>query len=151
MYRPAPIGLIILLWIVAEYVAFLYIVSLVGLSGALLIGIATFLIGINAIRRLGGAALANVRQQMNRDRVSANVGLGAIIQSFGAILLIIPGFMSDLVGLALLAPSLGQWLMTYSDRAGIGSSPQNKHQTRPDIIDLDASHWRRVEEKSDQK
>ena len=151
MYRPAPIAFIILCWIIAEYVAFLYIVSLVGLSGALLIGVATFLIGLNAIKRLGGAALANLRQQMNRDKVSANVGLGEVIQSFGALLLIIPGFMSDLVGLALLTPSLGQWLLTYSDRNSFARTAESKGQNQPDIIDLDASHWRRVDEKLDQK
>jgi len=142
MYRPAPVGMILILWLIGEYIAFAYVVSLIGLSGALLIGILTFLIGIHTLKGLGLSALSNLRQRVGQTDQRNATGVEPIIHSIGALLLIIPGFLSDLIGLALLAPSLRGWIVTSQTRPLSNARPN----ANPDIIDLDESSWRRIDE-----
>ena len=142
MYRPAPIGMILILWFIGEYIAFAYVVSLIGLSGALLIGILTFLVGINTLRQLGLSALSQIRQQVNQTEIRSTTGAEPVLHSIGALLLIIPGFLSDMIGLALLAPSLRGWLVSSQKQPLSGTRPK----ANPDIIDLDESSWRRIDD-----
>ena len=141
MYRPAPIGLLLILWFIGEYIAFIYIISLIGLSGALLIGIASFLIGINTLRHLGLAAFSRMRQNAH----PSEKGLDSTIHAVGALLLIIPGFLSDVIGLTLLAPSL-RGLVATAFKKPLSKTRANRN---PDIIDLDESDWRHIDEGQD--
>ena len=138
MIRPAPIGMLLILWFIGEYIAFTYVISLIGLGGALLIGIATFLLGINSLRHIGLTAFSRLRQQASPSRTR----MEPVVHSVGAILLIVPGFLSDLIGLALLAHSLRNWIVTTGTHAPSGRRPSPD----PEIIDLDEADWRHIDE-----
>ena len=138
MIRPAPIGMLLILWFIGEYIAFTYVISVIGLGGAVLVGVATFLLGINSLRHIGLTAFSRIRQQANPSRT----GMEPVIHSVGAILLIVPGFLSDLIGLALLAPSLRSWIATRGAYTPSGRRPNPD----PNIIDLDESDWRHIDE-----
>ena len=47
MRRPGPLALALLIWFVSEYMALAYVVSKVGVFGALLLGIATSVLGVH--------------------------------------------------------------------------------------------------------
>jgi UPF0716 protein FxsA len=103
------------LWLGAELVAFAAVVHLIGFAGAILICILTSLAGLSTLRRAGLSAILRLRQAV-AGRTSEQRGssreavLDATLAGLGAVLLILPGFVSDLVGLALAAPSVRIWV-----------------------------------------
>ena len=107
MIRPAPIGMLLILWFIGEYIAFTYVISVIGLGGAVLVGVATFLLGINSLRHIGLTAFSRIRQQANPSRT----GMEPVIHSVGAILLIVPGFFTAPCTTTFSSPRAGT-LMT---------------------------------------
>jgi len=95
-------------WSLLEIALFVTIGGRIGLGFTLLWILGTGALGVAVIRRVGMRAGGNLR----RDIVMAN-GQGpevaqAALLVVAAILLILPGFFSDFVGLALLVPMLRQ-------------------------------------------
>jgi UPF0716 protein FxsA len=138
------IGLI--LWFAAEFCAFALVVSFAGLAGALLLGLATTLIGISLLRQLGRDAAFSLRQVFEKPglAVKSETLVDGGFAAVGATLLILPGFLSDFVGLALSAPSIRLWLANRFK--GHKTEPRRKHQPREQVIDLGAQEWRRIDD-----
>ncbi len=126
----APFAL--LFWLAAEIVAYGIVIQRFGIAVAVLIGVASLGLGVIALKRLGlgfGASLAaGGRDPEALWGMFKRLGLTAL----GAILLILPGFLSNLVGLALLAWNPAAWIW-----------PKSAQETlRPDVVDLDPEDWR---------
>ena len=143
MFRPGPVSLAVLIWFFAEYMAFAFVASFVGFSGALLIGIATSLLGVQVLRRLGGAAMSSLRRQFDTGEEKPADILDGTLSAIGAILLILPGFISDVIGLGLLSPSVRGWIANRFD-SGMIVKRGSPRRSAPDIIDLDQADWRQV-------
>jgi UPF0716 protein FxsA len=122
------------------------VVRFFGVSGALLLGLVTSLLGFSLLKRLGRGAAANLRRVLNtRDPIlQPGALLDGSLATIGATLLILPGFLSDLVGLALAAPSVRFWLANQLK----GWKPARAHRAQPrdHVIDLGTQEWRRIEE-----
>ncbi|MDL2268064.1 FxsA family protein [Desulfovibrio sp. OttesenSCG-928-G15] len=67
-------------------------------------------IGIWAVRNQGQAALRNAQAQMAEGKVPQNNFLEGVMLFFGGLLLILPGLISDVVGLFLLVPDIRRFL-----------------------------------------
>jgi len=117
-------------WLAIEAIAFVLVVHFMGLIPAMILGAGTTVLGLLDIKRL----VDYLRSRMGKpkeDRARANVVDGGL-QALGALLLILPGFASDLVGLALKAPSI------RSDIAKrFGERPKG-----PRTIDLQPTEWK---------
>jgi len=145
--NPKHLVLGLALWFVAELCAFSLVVSVFGIAGALLLGLLTSLIGFQLLRRLGRDAASGLKQIL---RTGGGVAfqpdslVDGTMAAIGGTLLILPGFLSDFVGLALSAPSIRLWLATkvkWFQTGGIRSKPR-----RDDVIDLSAQDWRRIDD-----
>jgi UPF0716 family protein affecting phage T7 exclusion len=103
----------IFLWFAAEISVFLYVVDEIGFIGAILLLLATSYVGVRLLRRVGGAArqrLFDVLQRQQTGFSLLDIGLrDGAVAALAAILLIIPGFLSDVLGLVLAAASAGFW------------------------------------------
>ena len=143
MIRRPPFFLIaILSWLVIEFAAFSLVAHFIGLSGALLLGLASTLAGIGMLRSVGRGAGRHVKaifegKEMPHDRM-----LDGALTAFGAILLILPGFVSDMIGLILAAPSGRQFLARRFGGASRALSPK-----RAGVIDLSPDDWAYAETK----
>jgi UPF0716 protein FxsA len=125
------------LWLFAEVFLFTLFADAIGLAGAILVTLLTSFIGAVLLRRQGHAA---------RDALKAMIAGGASIRpapealqngvstALGAVLLILPGFLSDCVGLALIVPALRR----------VGRPPPAPK--KPDVLDLSPQDWRRIDE-----
>jgi UPF0716 protein FxsA len=94
----------------------------IGFAGAILVCILTSLAGLSTLRRAGPSAILRLWQAVvgrtsEQRRLSREAVLDATLAGLGAMLLILPGFVSDLVGLALAAPSVRIWV---TDRFKLG-------------------------------
>jgi UPF0716 protein FxsA len=133
----AAFFLSICLWILAELSVFGMVADAIGLPGAILATLAFSLIGLALLRRLGSeaqslfrAALENPSQTLRVSPFSLRSGA---LAALGATLLVIPGFLSDCVGLALLLPA---WRHHQ-----LAPKPPD-----PKVIDLTPQDWRRIDE-----
>jgi UPF0716 protein FxsA len=147
--RPASrITSFVTLWILAEFAAFALIVQIIGLIGAMALCTLTAAIGVLTLRKVGlSAAIHGFRIAVTLCKNATEAAspretlLDDAIAGIGAALLILPGFVSDFVGLALAAPSFRQeaqvWLRTNN------CEPQN----RSPILELAPHEWSRLETK----
>ena len=134
----------ILAWIVAELLVFAAVVHLVGLGGAILLGLLTTVLGVVTLRRVGLDAARSLRVAMAGRQPSDGALLDGMLTALGALLLIWPGFIANFVGCALAASSIRTWT---ARRFG-GSLPADarlRSRTRPDVIDLAPEDWRPVD------
>ena len=140
MRRPSLFLIAVAVWIFAEFAAFWVVVHFAGLAGAILLGILTTLAGFGILRRLGAGAAKTLKQAMQGDALSNGNMLDGLLTALGAVLLILPGFLSDLIGFALAAPSLRQWISRRFGGTGAGQRPKS-----PDVIDLSPGDWSQIE------
>jgi UPF0716 protein FxsA len=140
-----PVLLLIYLaaWLAAELAVFSIVVHAIGFSGAVFGCVLTSFLGLAILRRLGLSAAVRLRQAVSR-KASAPAGLSkealldGTLEGVGGILLILPGFVSDLFGLALAAPSFRAWI---AERLRLGS----RYAAGPALIELEPREWSRHE------
>lgn len=125
------------LWILAELSVFGMVADAIGLPGAILLTLIASLVGLALLRRLGSET-RNLFRTIVADpthalRVSPFSLRSGALAALGATLLVIPGFLSDCVGLALLLPA---WR-----NHEFAPKPQD-----PKVIDLTPRDWQRLDE-----
>ncbi len=100
----ARMRLLAALAVVAELVVFVAVVAWIGLGWTLLAMLATSALGVLLLARQGVRALTELRDRA-RSRQSAGRELGdAGLVAVGGLLMVLPGFLGDLVGLLCLLP-----------------------------------------------
>jgi UPF0716 protein FxsA len=126
----------------AELAAFVLVAATIGWLRAAALLVATTVFGMLLLRRSGRENLRSLRDAFARDGLRAvhleTPGAGAVL---GAILLVVPGFITDLVGAALFLPTTRRWLSDGLARL----ARQPKSRAREDrVIDLDPTEWHRI-------
>ncbi len=132
----AAFFLSVCLWILAEVSVFGLVADAIGLGGAVLLTVLFSLLGLTVLRRLGGRARDVLRAALDQPsqtlRLSSLTLRSGAFAAIGAALLVVPGFLSDCVGLALLLPAWRHQEMAPKPQA------QN-------TIDLTPQDWHRIE------
>jgi UPF0716 protein FxsA len=99
-----PLGLLLLA--VAEIAAFVAVVHAIGAGWALLIIIASSVLGLALLRREGIRGWRRFREVAESGRPPGAQVSNSVVGLLGAMLLAVPGFISAAVGLLLLAPPI---------------------------------------------
>ena len=131
-------------WVVAEVLALVLVIKLIGFGGAVLLGALSSVAGVMMLRRIGLEAAARLGRTMNSGAPDG-VLFDGTLAALGALLMILPGFASDVVGLALAAPSVRQWVRLRFGGKPDGAQQRQAGRSRPDVIDLAPTDWRVVE------
>lgn len=142
---PSGLRWFVLAWIAAELVVFGMVVHLLGFWGAVLLGLSTTVLGIAMLRRLGAEALRNLQRAVAGGRDGAL--LDGMLAAVGAVLLILPGFLSNLAGLVLGSPSVRRTVARRFDgrRSEPMQPPRVRRPAPADVIDLAPEDWRIVD------
>lgn len=90
----------------AELIAFVIVARMIGWGPALLCCVLSAMIGGFLIWRQGLQTLFGVRTTAAGDGLGADEVFNSACLALAGVLLIIPGFLTDLLALALLAPRL---------------------------------------------
>jgi UPF0716 protein FxsA len=94
------------LWVLAEVVVYVLVAAQIGIGWTILLTLATTALGCSLLARQGTRALVELRERARTrhlgGRALGNAGLGAA----GALLVVLPGFLGDVVGLACLVPGV---------------------------------------------
>ena len=92
------------LWLLAELAAYVLVASWIGVGWTILATLVTSALGWALLARQGTRALTELRDKARRrepgGRTLGDAGLVAV----GGLLMILPGFVGDLVGLLCLLP-----------------------------------------------
>jgi UPF0716 protein FxsA len=92
------------LWVLAELVVYLLVASWIGVGWTILATLATSALGFALLARQGTKALSDLRNRA-RTREPAGRALGdAGLVAVGGMLMVLPGFLGDVVGLLCLLP-----------------------------------------------
>ena len=136
----AFVGLLVLP--AAEIATFILAAQAIGWAGTIAFFLATSLIGVIVLRRSGRRDLDRFLAVLARDGVSAihleTPGLAAII---GGILLVVPGFITDLAGALLFVTPVRRWASMT-----IGRALRRRRRDPPTrtVIDLSPDQWRQL-------
>jgi UPF0716 protein FxsA len=132
--RTKLIAIALGLWLALEIVAFAFVLRSVGLLMAILLGLGATALGLSDVKRL-----MSVWRDRGRVRAEGAMLDGAL-QAFASFLLILPGFASDVAGLALKSPSVRAAVMNRIRNRG--KSPTKSEG--PQTIDLDPREWKHL-------
>ncbi|HTH97709.1 MAG TPA: FxsA family protein [Stellaceae bacterium] len=102
----------VFLWPLAEIIAFVEVGHVIGLAGVLLAIVLGVAAGMSVLRRSGLRALAALqRGAAGNDPQALDEAAEDGWMALAGALLIIPGFVSDVVALLLLMPAVRRWLV----------------------------------------
>ncbi|MGD0634016.1 MAG: FxsA family protein [Beijerinckiaceae bacterium] len=140
----------LVLWLASELVVFTLVVDQIGLGAAILLGLLTSIAGGSLLKRAGLSALARLRQEAGQNGAAVfqgSIALDETLAAIAAVLLLIPGFITDALGLilALAAPRvwIAGWLRGGASQAG---PDQPRPQHGPATIDLEPGEYRTIDE-----
>src|SRR5262249_18541931 len=134
------IGLLVLP--AAELFAFFLVAAFIGWVRAAGLFIATSIVGVQLLRRFGRAVLRPLRTTFARDEArDVHLGRPGFVTMVSRILLIFPGFITDLLGAALLLPTVRRW-----DAAKFATLARGSRRTPRDdrVIELEPGEWRQI-------
>jgi len=85
----------------------------IGVLPTVLLIILTGFVGAYLAKRQGIQAVRNLQKEIQYGRIPSNAILDAMAILVGGIMLLTPGFISDIVGLFLLFPITRNWIKPF--------------------------------------
>ena len=143
----AFVGLLILP--AAEIAALIVVAAIVGWPLTLVLLVATSALGMFLLRKSGRNGLDRLRQALSAEGMRGmhleTPGLASVL---GAILLVIPGFVTDLIGATLFVPACRRWASAACAKAARKRRHQARDKSAPSVIDLKPDEWHQVSDRS---
>jgi UPF0716 protein FxsA len=129
-----------------EIGAFVLVAVMIGLLWTIVLFLATSLAGVFLLRRFGRRDFDRIRVALAQHGLRAihleTPGVAAVL---GGILLAFPGFITDLLGLALFVPRFRRWAA-----AGLRKAASKRRRRRDDarVIELEPDEWHQIPDRS---
>jgi UPF0716 protein FxsA len=119
----------------------------IGLWSTLLLLIAATALGAVLLRLQGLSIIGQMRASVSTGRVPGRTVADAMMIGFAALLLVLPGFLSDIAAIALLLPAVRTLIYRALARRVVvvdtgPGSPQDPRIRGPRTIDLDDEDYR---------
>ncbi|MET8247925.1 FxsA family membrane protein [Streptomyces sp. NPDC005202] len=111
--RFLPLGIAV--WLVLEIWLLTAVAGAAGGFTVFLLLLAGFVLGAVVIKRAGRRAFQNLNEALQRGGIPSRGG-GNGLMMLGGLLLMIPGLISDAVGLLLLIPPVQKAVSRYTER-----------------------------------
>ena len=132
-----------LAWVVGEILAFAAVVHAFGLGGTIMLALVSSVVGASMLRRLGTGAARNLGRAVAGGEAPGGALLDGMLNALGAVLLIVPGFLTSLIGCVLASPSAREWAIRRLDGRPDPAMPRPSRRAN-DVIDLSPDDWRPV-------
>ncbi len=155
--RSLFIPLVILGLPLAEIAGFVIVGREIGLGMTLLLVLLSAIAGVVLLRVQGFAVIRRVQEATRTGSDPGREVLGGALMFVAALLLIVPGFISDLFGLLLFLPPVRLAVAGYlrskmtvvtaaSGQAWRGPSQRPEERARPQVIDLGEGEFSRTDD-----
>jgi UPF0716 protein FxsA len=136
---------VIIVLVLAEVYAFTLVAGAAGVLNAIGLLILLSLFGVWLTKRAGVGLIARMRRQVDAGQMPANELIDASILLGAGVLLVIPGFVTDTIGLLLLLPPVRAFARSRAKKRWqfriltYGNQPPVDGGRRPgpdDVIDI---------------
>ena len=130
----------------AELVVYVLVASWIGVGATILATLATSALGVTLLARLGTKALVDLRERARTRQPAARAVGDAGLVAAGGLLMLLPGFLGDVVGLLCLLPgtrSVVRWVLARTIYARLPDGlrgPVRVHSAR--VEQVDGEVWR---------
>lgn len=128
-----------------ELTVMIQVGTVIGALPTVVLIVLTAMVGSALVRRQGLKTLLEAQQRMQLGEMPARELLGGMLLALAGLLLIVPGFVTDLLGLLLLLPPLRSRLADklvkgvrvqgamggFPPHEGFGTSPEPRQHDRP--------------------
>jgi UPF0716 protein FxsA len=94
-----------------EIAGFVVVGSYLGVAGTLLAVMASVVLGVIILRRAGWRAIESLRGTVSSKTLPTIAALDNAYLMLAGLLLILPGFVSDIIALLILLPPVRDWLV----------------------------------------
>lgn len=135
--------LIIPLFLIFEIFASIKLADVIGAWGTLIWLVAALFLGINLLRMQGAMTMMNAAQEMRAGGRPGQAILDGVVKAFAAILLMVPGILSDVIAFILLIPVARRLIFRrLMSRWSVGSNFRTQgftHRTRGNIYEHDGA------------
>ena len=105
---------VIELWLILQ------VGEMIGVMPTILLLLLDSLLGAWLVKSQGGAVWRNFRAAVDAGRIPANEAVDGFLVIMGGTLLLVPGFLSDIVGILLIAPPTRKLLRGRVVKFGMG-------------------------------
>ena len=131
----------------AEIAGFIFVGRVIGVSPTLLLVFAGMVLGIALLRRHGVQTLMRVREELAAGRSPGKPLAEGAIAALGALLVAIPGFLTDIAGLLLFVSAVRRSVLRLSRRrfAVASRAAGGRSSGRDGVVDLDPEEYRRTD------
>ena len=138
-----PVSLLFLAFILAEIAGLIVVGEAIGVLATLALILFAMIAGSILLRRQGFATLAKVRADLAAGKAPAEPLAEGAVLTLASLLIMVPGFLSDLLGVALFVPPV---------RAALWRALRHRSQIRPlqqvaasaappKVVDLEPSEY----------
>lgn len=136
---------------IIEIALFIKVGQTIGLWPTLVLVIGGFVVGAMLLRQQGLAVVSQMQASLSSGRMPAQAIADAMMIGLAALLLVMPGFLTDAIGLALLVPAVRRWIYGFvasrvvvrtSSGASATSEQAPPRVAKPGTIDLDEDDYR---------
>ena len=137
------------IWLAAEVLVFVLVAEVIGIPAALLVAFITSLFGWTLLKRSGASAMVKLRALLD-GRANQNEAprfLDDGLATAGAVALLVPGFLSDVLGFALAVPAARDRLSRWIGGGGLAVLRTGTRRPRrgPPTIELEPDEWERTD------
>jgi UPF0716 protein FxsA len=141
------LSVLLLLFLLAEIATYILVGRAIGVLPTLALTLTGMAAGILLLRRQGLATLARIRTETEAGRVPGRPLFEGALQAVAALLMLLPGFLSDIAGLLLFVPAVRAALWRRAARWASTRGSWQKNQGTPasGTIDLGPAEYRRDE------
>jgi UPF0716 protein FxsA len=138
-----PVSLIAVSFILAEIAGFILVGEAIGVLATLGLVLFGMVAGSVLLRRQGFATLMKVQADLAAGRAPTRPLAEGAVLSVAALLIILPGFVSDLIGILLFIPAVREALWRgVGRRLRVRAAPQEATSpARPAVLDLERSEY----------
>jgi UPF0716 protein FxsA len=131
----------VLVFIAAEIAAFVAVAEQIGVLWALVILVVVSALGPVIVRRVGLGVLAHTQQRLARGEVPTRELLDGLVVLIGGVMICVPGFISDALGLLLMIGPVRHLVIRASGH-GLARRVQTFRPGRWQVIDASSRPMR---------
>lgn len=146
-----PIAFFLLVLPILEIATFVVIGSEIGVIATIALVIATTIAGAALLRIQGLGTLARIRAQLDSGQVPDRELVHGVMILLAGLLLITPGFITDVLGMLLFVPAIRELAWRFQRERitvivrGQTFSGYHRPHDEPRVIELDSSEFSRRE------
>lgn len=120
--------------------------SSIGVFATIGLVILTGVLGTILLRIQGFSVLTRIRHDMDRGEAPDKSLADAAMIAVAGLFLILPGFVSDVIGLLLFLPPVRAFIRSMIGKRVtiVRAAGRARHRQQPDVVDLDPAEFRRT-------